>query len=246
MHSTSRTPGDRVAIIIPARNEAENIAGVIEDIRSHLPDADIVVVDDNSGDGTAAVAGACRGVAVIRSPISLGIGGAVQLGVRYGMERGASCFIRMDGDGQHRADSLDSLLRKRGPGTLVQGSRPGAHFTSSSNWVRHLGSRYFQMLFRIFTLKPVADPTSGLMCFERDIAEKFSRSYPTDFPEIESLVLLLRAGHRVVSSDVPMQARQGGSSSIGRWKSLVYMFSVSMAFMASFIRKNPYEAPRVH
>ena len=132
-----------------------------------------------------------------------------------------------------------------GPHTLVQGSRPKAHFSSSSNGIRHLGSRYFQMLFRVLVGKAVTDPTSGLMCFGRDIAEKFSRSYPTDYPEIESLVLLLRAGHKVVSSEVPMDPRHAGESSIGPVKSLIYMFTVSVAFLASFIRKNPYEAAHV-
>nr|MDQ3003080.1 glycosyltransferase family 2 protein [Fibrobacterota bacterium] len=222
---------DRIAVIIPAKNEAGNISRVIKGVRSHLPEADIIVVDDNSDDATVEEILLCEGATLLHSPVSVGIGGAVQLGVRYALEKGCSIFIRMDGDGQHRAASLESLLRVGGPGILVQGSRTGAHFNDSSNWVRHLGSRYFQMLFRVFTKRPVDDPTSGLMCFDRTIAEKFSRSYPTDYPEIESLVLLLRAGHRVISSEVPMQARQSGSSSIGRWKSMVYVFSVSMAFL---------------
>lgn len=239
-----RPRGNRVAVVIPARNEEENIAGVIRDVRASLPLCDIVVVDDNSDDGTAAAAEAFPGVAVLRSPISLGIGGAVQLGIRHALERGATCFIRMDGDGQHRAECLRTLLDRLAPGTLVQGSRARARFRESSNWARHLGSRYFQLLFRLLARRPVSDPTSGLMCFGGDIARKFSRSYPADFPEIESLVLLLRSGHRVVSAEVPMDSRRGGESSIGAAKALIYMFSVTAAFLASFIRRNPYEAAR--
>lgn len=239
-------PQGRTAVVIPARNEEANLPGVLRDVREALPHADIIVIDDHSDDGTAAAAAAFPDVLVLRPPIPLGIGGAVQLGVRYGLERGAESFARIDGDGQHRAECLPGLLRSLAPGTLVQGSRRPEDFPATSNRLRHLGSRYFQALFRIFMRRPVADPTSGLMCFGSDIARKFSRSYPSEYPEIESLVLLLRAGHKVISSEVPMASRRHGESSIGPAKALIYMFSVSAAFLASFLRKNPYGAGRGH
>jgi glycosyltransferase involved in cell wall biosynthesis len=232
----------RIAIIIPAKNEAGNITGVVHDIRSHLPSADIVVVDDHSDDGTGEAAAALSGVVVLRSPIPLGIGGAVQLGLMYAMSGSYDIFIRMDGDGQHRAECLPDLIRRGGPGTLVQGARPGAEFLASSNWVRRLGSVYFRALFRVFARHRIEDPTSGMMCFDRTIAGKFSRFYPTDFPEIESLVLLLRSGHAVVSAPVTMAARARGSSSIDSLHAAVYMLSVTLAFFSSFLRKNPYGA----
>jgi glycosyltransferase involved in cell wall biosynthesis len=232
-----------LAVIIPARNEAANIAAVIRDVSACLPGAGIVVVDDRSEDGTFQAASAFPGVTVLRSPISLGIGGAVQLGVRYALEKGYSRFARMDGDGQHRAESVVEMLRCAGPGTLVQGSRPHHQFALSSNWIRKAGSLYFHLLFRACARTDLPDPTSGLMCFGRDIGAHFSRFYPTDFPEIESLALLLRAGHRVVSVPVAMRTRQAGESSIGFLRGIVYMISVTMAFFIAFLRRNPYSAP---
>jgi glycosyltransferase involved in cell wall biosynthesis len=232
----------RTAVIIPAKNEAGSIAGVIRDVRAHLPSAGIFVVDDRSDDGTGEIAEAFPDVNVLRSPISLGIGGAVQLGLRQALSQGFESFARMDGDGQHRAESLAALLSRCAPGTLVQGARTADGFLAASNRVRRFGSLYFRALFRLFARRPVADPTSGLMCFDRTIAAKFARFYPSDFPEIESLVLLLRSGHRVVSAPVSMAPRAHGSSSIDALHALVYMFSVTLAFFSSWLRANPYRA----
>ena len=234
------------AVIIPAKNEAANISKVLADIRTHLPEADVIVVDDCSEDETAETAAAFPRVTVLRSPISLGIGGAVQLGLKFAYHKGYNIFMRMDGDGQHRAESLASLVKNVGPGTLVQGSRSHAQFMATSNWVRKMGSLYFHLLFRTFTFQNIPDPTSGMMCFGRDIAGKFVHFYPTDFPEIESLVLLIRSGHRIVSATVTMEPRQSGSSSIGWWHGGVYMLSVTIAFVSSFLRDNPYGAAHVH
>lgn len=232
-----------IVVIIPAKNEAGNIRRVVSGVRTHLPEADIIVVDDNSDDHTAEVVLLCDGVLLLHSPVSVGIGGAVQLGIRFALERGYSLFVRMDGDGQHPAKSLRELVRHHAPGCLVQGSRNPGEFSASSTSIRKFGSFYFRSLFRIFTGRDIPDPTSGFMCFEREVAEKFARFYPMDFPEIESLVLLARSGHRIVPVQVSMLARTAGASSIDALRAVIYMSSVSMAFFSSFLRKNPYGPP---
>lgn len=232
----------RLAVIIPARNEASNLPSVLADIARHIPDAHVIVVDDHSEDGTATVASALPGCTVVSAPISLGIGGAVQLGIKYALGQGYDLFLRMDGDGQHRAESGLVLLAAWKPGILVQGSRSHADFAASSNWLRKLGSLYFHFLFRAFASQDLPDPTSGMMCFGRDVAAKFAAFYPLDFPEIESLVLLLRSGHAVVSAPVAMRPRQAGESSIHLLHAAIYMLSVTIAFFSTWLRKNPYGA----
>jgi glycosyltransferase involved in cell wall biosynthesis len=229
-----------IAVIIPAHNEAANIAAVIRDVRAHLPEAGIIVVDDHSEDGTADCAAAFSGVSVLRSPISLGIGGAVQLGIRYALEKGYAVFARMDGDGQHQAADLPKLISRVGPGLLSRGVRPQSQFGASSTWVRRAGSLYFRLLFRLCARRDIPDPTSGLMCFGRDIAGRFAAFYPSDYPEIESLVLLLRSGSEVVSAPVSMAPRRSGESSIGFIHGAAYMLSVTLAFFNCFLRRNPY------
>ncbi len=230
----------KTAIIIPARNEVENIGGVVAGIRKCLPLADIVVVDDNSDDGTADVARVFPRTVVLQSPICLGIGGAVQLGIRYCLKEDYGLFLRIDGDGQHPIEYLPDMLRNWRLGALVQGSRSHGNFADSSNGFRKMGSLYFRLLFRVFTGRHVPDPTSGLVCFGRDIAEKFDRFFPSDFPEIETEVLLIRAGYEIIPLRVTMLARQGGNSSIDFPHAVIYMFSVTLAFFISFLRKNPY------
>jgi glycosyltransferase involved in cell wall biosynthesis len=229
-----------LAIIIPAKNEASTIGMVLANIAAHAAEATVIVVDDNSTDGTLDEVGKCKGVIALHSAVSLGIGGAVQLGVRFALDKGIDMFLRMDGDGQHDARFVRQLMTSAAPRTLVIGSRAEASFVQCSDPVRYAGSAFFRMLFRIFTKDIISDPTSGFICFDRDIAMQFAEYLPAEYPEIESCVLLLRAGYAVKTADVTMRSRGGGRSSITIFRSIVYMVSVTMAFVVSFFRENPY------
>lgn len=230
----------RVAVIVPAKNEAQSIGLVIDDITRNAGQCDIIVVDDHSSDATAEKARQHEKVTVLVSPISLGIGGAVQLGIVYALDKGYDTFVRIDGDGQHNALFINGMLEKVDATTLVIGARNNTEFNASSDLVRKFGWVYFKLLFRVFTCSSIRDPTSGFVCFGKRIAEKFSRYYPLDFPEIESTALLLRAGHKVLCENVKMSPRTKGNSSIGSFYSIIYMISVSLAFFISFFKKNPY------
>jgi glycosyltransferase involved in cell wall biosynthesis len=231
---------ESVAIIIPVKNESATIGAVLSDISAHAPDASIIVVDDNSTDATLQKAQKHPGVVVLHSGVCLGIGGAVQLGVRFALDIGCEVFVRMDGDGQHDARFIPDLVSKTAPRTLVVGSRTNVAFARSSGSVRNAGSGFFRLLFVFFARNAVSDPTSGFVCFGRDIACLFARYLPMEYPEIESTVLLLRAGYSVKSASVVMRPRQAGHSSITVFRSFVYMISVTVAFIVSFFRKNPY------
>jgi glycosyltransferase involved in cell wall biosynthesis len=232
----------KIAVIVPAKNEAENICSVIEDIIRNSPQSDIIVVDDHSSDLTADNARAYPQVTVLVSPISLGIGGAVQLGVIHALEKGYDTLVRIDGDGQHNALFINNLLAKVNETTLVIGARNHTEFKSSSDIVRKFGWIYFRLLFRLFTCVSIQDPTSGFVCFGKKVAEKFAKYYPLDFPEIESTALLIRAGHTVICEKVQMNPRKKGNSSISAFYSIIYMITVSLAFFISFFKKNPYGA----
>jgi glycosyltransferase involved in cell wall biosynthesis len=229
-----------VAIIIPARNEAQNICAVLADVTRFAPEAAVIMVDDNSSDTTLDEARKIAGVIIVHSGVSLGIGGAMQLGVKYALRRGCDVFVRMDGDGQHDARFIGQMVAHAEPKTLVIGSRAETSFVQSSDPVRYAGSAFFRMLFRIFAKDIISDPTSGFVCFGRDVAMRFADYLPAEYPEIESCVLLLRAGYIVKTVEVAMRSRGGGRSSITVFRSIVYMVSVTMAFIVSFFRENPY------
>ncbi len=100
---------DAILVIIPALNEEGAIRQVVTGIHTALPDADVLVIDDGSQDSTAVVARSA-GALVVSHPFNLGIGGAVQTGLKFAQQHRYDYVIRMDGDGQHSAAAIDALL----------------------------------------------------------------------------------------------------------------------------------------
>src|SRR5579884_2533394 len=143
-------PRSRILVFIPAWNEQDSIASVIEDVRLHLPEADVLVIDDGSTDATARTARS-TGAMVASLAFNEGIGVAVQTGYRYASQRGYGLCARLDGDGQHHAKELIPLLEAVRNGVdLAVGSR----FVSDSGYKPPLGRRLGISLFR--TLLSVA------------------------------------------------------------------------------------------
>ena len=93
----------RTLVFIPAWNEEASIAAVIADVREHLPEADILVVDDGSTDATAARAREA-GALVASLPFNQGLGAALQTGYLYALREGYDCCAHLDADGQHPAE----------------------------------------------------------------------------------------------------------------------------------------------
>lgn len=104
--STPAAPGD-VFVVIAAYNEATVIGEVVAAVRQHY--ANVVVVDDGSRDATGRAAGAA-GAVVIRHPINLGQGAALQTGITFALQAGAQAVVTFDADGQHRAEEIATLL----------------------------------------------------------------------------------------------------------------------------------------
>ncbi|MDG0808467.1 glycosyltransferase family 2 protein [Cohnella rhizosphaerae] len=228
-------------IIVPAFNEAEGIRGVLADIRSYIPDADIVVVNDGSSDATAAEA-AAAGAAVITLSCNLGIGGAVQTGYRYAAERGYRLAAQMDGDGQHLPEEMGRMrLALAGSGAdMVVGSRFVERRGFQSSRVRRMGIALLAGLLTRLLGREVTDPTSGFrLCGPRAIA-LFAADYPTDYPEVEALVEMDNAGLRCVEVPVVMRERRTGTSSISPFKSVYYMCKVTVAVLIAKTRKKKW------
>src|SRR3954447_15904118 len=132
--------------IIPAYNERGAISATVADVREHAPGFDVLVVDDGSTDQTAEIARAA-GAQVLALPFNLGIGGAVQAGYKYALERGYDVAVQVDGDGQHDARQihllLDHLYANPDLG-MVPGSRsPAADEGSRSSARRRAGIKIF-------------------------------------------------------------------------------------------------------
>src|SRR5262249_22802405 len=160
----------RSLIIIPTYNERENIAGLVEDILHAVPATDVLVIDDNSPDGTGQLVDElCTRLSqlhVLHRPGKLGLGTAYVLGFQYAIDQGYDLVFEMDADYSHDPRYLPSFFAMAEQADLVIGSRyiPGG---GTPNWsplrkfISSGGNIFARFLLRI----PVHDCTSGFRCY---------------------------------------------------------------------------------
>lgn len=229
----------RILAIVPAYNEAESVGDVVAGLRA-LGGVDVVVVNDGSRDDTAARAGAA-GAAVLDLPINLGIGGAVQCGFLYASRGGWDVAVQVDADGQHLPGEIGKLLAPlaRGEADLVLGSRFVEPTGYRAPWTRRLGILAFASLVSAVTGQRLRDTTSGFRAASARVARYLAANYPQDYPEVESLVLLKRAGFRVVEVPCRFAERSGGRSSITAARSAYYVIKVTLAVLVGMFRRVP-------
>lgn len=227
----------KVLLVVPAYNEEDNILNVSRAIEAK--GYDYVVVNDGSRDGTLEL---CKqqGIPVLDLPQNLGIGGAVQAGHKYALLHGYDVDIQFDGDGQHDIDSVPNLLSEIECGAdLVIGSRFVDGFESEfqSTFMRRVGIKWLSKTIKLFSGLSITDPTSGFRACGKRAIELFSREYPIDYPEPESIVDASKNGLEVKETHVEMHERAGGVSSIGKLSSIYYMVKVTIAIaIAGFSR----------
>ncbi|SHJ50256.1 glycosyltransferase family 2 protein [Parasporobacterium paucivorans] len=223
-------------VIIPAYNESASIRKTVEDIRENAQEFDYVIINDCSTDDTMQV---CRdnGLNFINLPVNLGIGGAVQTGYMYAWENGYDIAVQFDGDGQHNAKYLETMVEcmESNKADMVIGSRFIELEGFQSSAARRIGIKYFTGLIKVLTGTKISDPTSGLRMINRDTIKMFANDYPVDYPEPESVVAILRRGKKVVEIPVIMNEREEGVSSICFRKSIYYMAKVSLAILIECI-----------
>jgi hypothetical protein len=222
----------RVLVVVPAFNEEQALPALIGELRA-AGDAEIVVIDDGSTDRTAAVTRAA-GARVVRLGRNLGIGGAVQCGLRIAFREGFDCAVQVDGDGQHPPGEIGKLLGPR-DADLVVGTRYAGGSAFRSTTMRRLGSWWLARLLRLLGLR-VTDPTSGFRVYHRRALALFDQTYPYDYPEPEALAIARAAGLRVAEVPVAMRERQGGRSSIAGLRAPYYMLKVTLAVILSYFR----------
>ena len=224
--------------IVPAWNEAANLPGVIADLRRHQPDMQIVIVNDCSTDNTAVVA-ARFGVTVLNLPINLGIGGAVQTGLKYARDNGCDLAIQFDGDGQHLASQIEKIITPvlGGEADVVIGSRFLGESEYQSSFARRTGIRVLQWLNSMMVGSRITDNTSGFRAFNRAAIEFLADYYSQDYPEPQAVIELYRNKFRLLEVPVVMAQRTHGTSSIPSHRSLYYMLKVIMANTIAFTRK---------
>jgi len=211
----------RALIVLPTYEEAENIAEVLRRVRVAAPDADVLVVDDSSPDGTAAIAKEAGddlgNVEVMVRPGKSGLGSAYQAGFAEGLRRGYAALVEMDSDLSHDPAVLPALIAALAGGAdLAIGSRyvPGGsiphwplHRRSLSRW----GNRYAAWLLSL----DVRDATSGFRAYRAEILSRVDletvRADGYGF-QIEMAYRVARAGGSVVELPIQFLDRTHGHS----------------------------------
>jgi len=230
----------RIAVVIPAYNEEESITAVVESVnRVSTPAVTMVpvVVNDCSKDSTFKIISKLNCIA-LDLPINLGIGGAVQTGIKYAFNSGFDYAVQIDGDGQHPPEKIPMLMEelRKNNWDVVIGSRFINNEGFQSTFLRRTGIRYFQGLLKLITGETVTDPTSGMRLMNRKTMELLYTYYPDEYPEPEALIIYNRNGLKFGEVPVQMIERQGGQSSIQGFGTIYYMFKVTIAIIFTFLR----------
>jgi dolichol-phosphate mannosyltransferase len=220
----------RVLVVVPTYNERENLPGALDRLRTHVPDADVLVVDDGSPDGTGEIAeqiagqesaaGGTRRVHVLHRAGKLGLGTAYVAGFGWALERGYDVVVEMDADGSHRAEDLPRLLAAVTDADLVLGSRwvPGG---AVQNWPmsRHLLSRGANTYTRLALGIPLQDATGGFRAYRasllRDLRLDDVASQGYCF-QVDMAWRAVRSGARVAEVPITFVERALGQSKMSR------------------------------
>lgn len=220
MTDPQRAPIARVCALVPTYDERENLPRIVARLRAAVPDADVLVLDDASPDGTGEVADALAAaddaVHVLHRAGKQGLGAAYLAGFAWALEHGYDAAVEIDADGSHQPETLPALLRAAASADLVIGSRwvPGG---SVVNWPAHrkalsVGANLYT---RVLLGMPVADATAGFRVYRAtalralDLATVSSEGYCF---QVEMTWRAVRAGLRVVEVPIEFVEREIGES----------------------------------
>jgi len=217
-------PLGKVLVIIPTYNEADNIEPVTARVREAVPEAHILVADDNSPDGTGKIADELAAgdehIRVLHRKGKEGLGAAYLAGFRWGIEHGYGVLVEMDADGSHQPEELPRLLTALKGADLVLGSRwvPGGRVV---NWPRsrEVLSRGGSLYSRVLLDLPLRDITGGYRAFRSETLEGLgmdavaSQGYCF---QVDLAHRAVRAGFHVVEVPITFVERERGDSKMSR------------------------------
>lgn len=214
----------KTLIIVPTYNEMENLRPLVEAVFSNAPKTDLLVVDDNSPDGTGQLADEIAAedsrVRVLHRSGKLGLGTAYITGFKYTIEHNYDAAFEMDADFSHDPSYLPDFLKEIEHADLVIGSRY-VRGGGTSNWspVRRFISGGGNVFARFMLGIPVLDCTAGFRCYRREVLENIGldevKSQGYGF-QVEMTYRTLRKGYKIVETPIIFADRRVGKSKMSR------------------------------
>ena len=233
-------------VIIPAYNEGNNIEALIGRIKA-ATDADIIVIDDGSGDGTETIARQA-GAYVICHPFNLGYSVALQTGYKFAYRNKYDLLLQMDGDGQHPADSIPAFFDRLESGAcdVLIGSR----FLEAGRYqigaAKNAAIGFFKLIIRMVNGAEISDPTSGFQCMSSRVYGLFTADrFLSDYPDANIIIRLHRMGFRIAEMPVKMAENPDGRSMHkGTFKILYYFFTTLLSIFIALISEKEYSSEK--
>ncbi len=236
MAATMNLDTCKVSLVVPAYNEEQAIAGVLEAVLTVLRDAgladfEVLVVDDGSTDRTAEIARSTGAVKLIQHPRNRGYGAAIKTGIR----RARHPWIAItDADGSYPNERLPELLAAAGDAAMVVGARTAAD--AAQSWLRNIPKAVLRRYAEWLTRTDIPDLNSGLRVFRKDAVQRLLKLLPDGFSLTSTLTMALMHNDEDVRF-VPV----GYAARIG--KSKIRPLRDSLNFLMLIIRTGTYFAP---
>jgi hypothetical protein len=226
-------------VFIPAWNEEQNLPAVLDDLHAHLPDADVLVVDDGSTDRSAEVARE-HGAEVLSFGENRGLQAGIAAGYAWAGEHGYAFCGRVDADGQHPAAELARLL------AMVREDRcdvaVGSRFVSGDGYAayrykpsgpRRFGTAVLRRAMGLVLERPFGDATSGLYAVNAKALPLLGKPFTSQAPEVEALIRIHDAGLRLEEVPVNMAERASGESKLRGGKAVKLVLTVAGTLVAA-------------
>jgi glycosyltransferase involved in cell wall biosynthesis len=227
--------GDRIVVVLPAHNEAQNVGAVVRAMPKHVAGLPVVtlVIDDASTDETSKVAEEA-GALVARLPVRRGGGLALRVGYEIALKLGGVVIASLDADGQHLPEELPTVVAPilQGEADMVQGSRILGAFEKESH-LRHVGIRFFSKLVSLMTGVRVTDVSNGYRASRMETLRRLVLQQD-QFWTSEILIEGLRQHARIVEVPVTVRARLAGESK--KPKNLKYGWNFTKAIVQTWLR----------
>jgi len=231
----------KLLIVIPAKDEEQNIGRVLERIGAEYPSFDCLVVDDGSADRTVDIAKG-KGALVVSHGRSLGVAAVIQTGRIYALEQGYDFMVFCDADGQHNPSDIGSVVNPllNGETDFIIGSRQLGDYGGQEALRLWLSRQFCSWVITVLTRKRITDATSGFKGWSRWLIEHFKTVYETSDKlhlsttnDMEEILIAHKKGARIIEVPAKMLVKGKGVSKIYMTRTIFHFLII---FPVHFIR----------